>query len=96
MIPYSQKRNKHFGSFNQFKEKKGVHFKPKAKHFGAFENIKVILLTEPRFYLLNDERATKYLFVDTHTTTSPLGCTLLQKIESSQRRKDYTTLLNTR
>jgi hypothetical protein len=67
--------------------KKDVHFKPEAKHFEAFEKIKVMLLTEPLFCHLIDERATKYMFVDACTTTSTLGCTLLQRIESSQEEK---------
>jgi hypothetical protein len=52
--------------------KKDVHFKPEAKHFEAFERIKVMLLTEPLFCHLIDERATKYMFVDACTTTSKL------------------------
>jgi hypothetical protein len=44
--------------------------KLEAKHFEAFEKIKITLLTAPLFCHLIDERATKYMFVDTCTTVS--------------------------
>jgi hypothetical protein len=74
--------------------KKDVPYKPEAKHHIAFENIKRMLLSKPIFCNLVDEHATKYMFVDACTTTSTLGCTLMQKIDSSTDDKILPTCLN--
>jgi hypothetical protein len=67
--------------------KKDVRFKAEKKHLDAFEKIKKQLLSEPICCHLIDETATKYLFVDACTTTSTLGCTLLQRIENTSHAK---------
>jgi hypothetical protein len=46
-----------------------------------------MLLTEPLFCHLIDEKAAKYMFVVAYTTTSTQGYTLLQRIESHQEEK---------
>ena len=74
--------------------KKDVPYRPESKHHNAFENIKRMLLSEPIFCNLVDEHATKYMFVDACTTTSTLGCTLMQKIDSSTDDKILPTCLN--
>jgi hypothetical protein len=54
-------------------------FSPEPHHFDAFEKIKVMLVSEPLFSNLIDERAEKILWVDAATSTGVLGAVLAQK-----------------
>ncbi len=74
--------------------KKEVTFSPTKAHHASFEKIKNMLLSEPLFCSLIDEHATKYMFVDACTTTSTLGCTLLQRIDRGQDEKILPTCLS--
>jgi hypothetical protein len=74
--------------------KKEIAFSPTEEHKKAFERIKIMLLSEPLFCNLIDEKATKYMFVDACTTTSTLGCTLLQRIDHCQDDKVLPPCLN--
>jgi hypothetical protein len=73
--------------------KKDVPYKPEPCHFKTFEKLKNMLISEPIFCNLVDEHATKYMFVDACTTTSTLGCTLLQRIDSKSDDKILPTCL---
>ena len=74
--------------------KKEVTFSPTECHRQAFDKIKGMLVSEPLFCNLIDEHATKYMFVDACTTTSTLGCTLLQRIDNCTDEKVLPTCLN--
>jgi hypothetical protein len=74
--------------------KKDVPYKPEAVHYKTFEKLKQMLISEPIFCNLVDEHATKYMFVDACTTTSTLGCTLLQRIDTKSDDKILPTCLN--
>jgi hypothetical protein len=63
--------------------------KLEAIHFEAFEKIKITLLTTPLFCHLTEERATKYMFVDTCTTISILGCTLCKGLRAPKGKGYY-------
>jgi hypothetical protein len=74
--------------------KKEAIYLPTKEHELAFEKVKDMLLKEPLFCNLIDEQATKYMFVDACTTTSTLGCTLLQRIDNCRDEKVLPACLN--
>ena len=55
-------------------------FNPTPAQRTAFEQIKVMLISEPLFGNLINERAEKFMFVDAASSTGVLGCTLAQRI----------------
>lgn len=57
-----------------------VHFNPQEKHRTAFEEIKHMLIKEPLFCNLIDEKAEKFLWVDAATSSGVLGAVLAQKL----------------
>jgi Reverse transcriptase (RNA-dependent DNA polymerase) len=70
---------------------KNVVFEATEKHKTAFEKIKRMLLTEPLFCNLIDEKATKFLWVDAASSSGCLGAVLAQKIESEKDSKILPT-----
>ena len=54
-------------------------FHPNESHKQAFEKLKNMLVSEPLFNHLIDERAPKYLWVDASTSSGVLGAVLAQK-----------------
>ena len=61
-------------------------FCPTEKHRKVFEEIKQMLIREPLFCNLIDERAEKFLFVDAATSTGVLGSVLLQRIKGNNEK----------
>ncbi len=61
-------------------------FCPTKKHKQAFEEIKLMLIREPLFCNLIDEKAEKFLFVDAASSTGVLGSVLLQKIKGNNEK----------
>ena len=55
-------------------------FNPTPAQRKAFEQIKEMLVSEPLFGNLIDDRAEKFMFVDAASSTSVVGCTLAQRI----------------
>jgi hypothetical protein len=66
---------------------KQVEFKPENKHKEAFETIKSMLLKEPLYCNLIDEKATKYLWVDAASSSGCLGAVLAHRINSDGNDK---------
>jgi hypothetical protein len=60
-------------------------FNPEPHHFTAFEKIKEMLIAEPLYTNLIDERAEKLLWVDAATSTGVLGAVLAQKCTDSMQ-----------
>jgi len=58
-------------------------FEPTEKQIAAFHTLKQILISEPLFCNLIDEKANKYLFVDAATSSGVLGAVLAQKIKNT-------------
>ncbi len=56
-------------------------FNPTPAQRQAFEQIKKMLISEPLFGNLIDERAEKFMFVDAASSTGVVGCTLAQRIK---------------
>jgi hypothetical protein len=61
-------------------------FCPTEKHKRAFEEIKLMLIREPLFCNLIDEKAEKFLFVDDASSTGVLGSVLLQKKRETMKK----------
>jgi hypothetical protein len=55
-------------------------FNPTPAQRQAFKQIKTVLVSEPVFGNLIDERAEKFMFVDAASSTGVLGCTLPQRV----------------
>jgi len=55
-------------------------FNPTEKHRQAFENVKKMLIEQPLFGNLINEKADKYLWVDAATSSGVLGAVLAQKV----------------
>ena len=71
-----------------------VPFLPYDTQKKAFESIKQMLLSEPLFCNLIEPNSTKYIFVDTSTSTGYLGAVLLQQIDGKQGEKLLPTSLD--
>jgi len=67
-------------------------FVTKPEHLVAFKQIKDMLISEPLFANLIDEKAEKFLFCDAATSTSTMGAVLLQKIKGCNEKIVPTTL----
>ena len=61
-------------------------FNPTEKHMKAFNQIKEMLIGEPLFGNLINEKAEKYLYTDASTSTSTMGAVLLQKIKGNNEK----------
>ena len=61
-------------------------FKTNEAHLKAFNEIKQMLIKEPLFGNLIDEKAEKYLFCDAATSTNVMGAVLLQKIRGNNEK----------
>ena len=64
-----------------------AEFKPTEEHRKAFQEIKDMLISQPLFSQLIDEKAEKYLWVDAATSSGVLGAVLAQKISSQENKK---------
>ena len=64
-----------------------ANFQPTEKHKLAFEQIKKMLINEPLFGNLIDEKADKLLWVDAATSSGVLGAVLAQKIVGKSGEK---------
>ena len=69
-------------------------YKPEEKHRQAFEKIKQLMISEPLFNHLIDERAEKYLWVDAATSSGVLGAVLAQKKKGVKDEKIIPTCLD--
>ncbi len=69
-----------------------VQFEPEEKHYTAFEEIKKLLVSAPLFNNLIDERAEKFMWVDTSTTSGVIGCVLAQKKKVVRMKKSFPTI----
>jgi transposase InsO family protein len=63
-----------------------TNFVTNESHIRAFEEIKRMLISEPLFANLIDEKAEKYLFCDAATKTGVMGAVLLQKIRGKDEK----------
>ncbi|MBG0744848.1 MAG: DDE-type integrase/transposase/recombinase [Cylindrospermopsis raciborskii KL1] len=71
-----------------------AEFKIEAKHKEAFNQIKEMLIKEPVFCHLINERAEKYLWVDAATGSGVLGAVLAQKLQTDNEEKIVPTCLD--
>jgi len=71
-----------------------AEFKIEAKHKEAFEQIKDMLVKEPVFCHLINEKAEKYLWVDAATGSGVLGAVLAQKLQPEIDEKIVPTCLD--
>jgi hypothetical protein len=63
-----------------------AEFKPTEEHRKAFKEIKDMLISQPLFSQLIDEKAEKYLWVDAETSSGVLGAVLAQKLALRKTR----------
>jgi hypothetical protein len=61
-------------------------FKTNDSHLEAFNQIKQMLISQPLFCNLIDEKAEKFLFCDASTSNNVLGAVLLQKIKGENHK----------
>ena len=71
---------------------KTVAFEPTKKHRDAFDAIKSLLIKEPLFCNLIQEKAVKYLWVDAASTSGCLGAVLAQRIDPSDDGKNFANI----
>jgi Reverse transcriptase (RNA-dependent DNA polymerase)/RNase H-like domain found in reverse transcriptase/Integrase zinc binding domain len=71
-----------------------VEFKPEKKHHEAFEIIKSMLLAEPLFCNLINEKSTKYLWVDAASSSGCLGAVLAQRIDPNEKDNHLPTYID--
>jgi hypothetical protein len=64
---------------------KAVEFNPDQSHRKPFEKIKEMLLKEPLFCNLINEKSTKYLWVDAASSSGCLGAVLAQRTDPNDR-----------
>jgi hypothetical protein len=64
------------------------------KHQNAFNKIKELLLTEPLFCNLINEKSVKYLWVDAASSSGCLGAVLAQRIQGTESEKYLPTFMN--
>ncbi|RPH84521.1 MAG: RNA-directed DNA polymerase, partial [Planctomycetaceae bacterium] len=64
-----------------------TEFRPTDEHRRAFQSIKDMLISQPLFSQLIDEKAEKFLWVDAATSSGVLGAVLAQKVSSSENEK---------
>ena len=64
------------------------------EHKQAFDSIKKLLLNEPLFCNLINEKATKYLWVDAASSSGCLGAVLAQRIQGTESEKYLPTFVD--
>jgi hypothetical protein len=73
---------------------KNVTFEITKEHINAFNSIKELLLKEPLYCNLIDEKATKYLWVDAASSSGCLGAVLAQRVGDERETKVLPTFID--